>query len=209
MPADLPEASHYFSESPEGPMRTKDIRVTLGGREVTVATAGSVFSPDHLDTGTCVLLKHNGLAPNEGNLLDIGCGWGPIALCLALANPTAKVWAIDVNERSLELTRSNAARLGLTNVVVCRPDDVPAEIQFDGIWSNPPIRVGKEVLHSIMEAWLPRLKEGAEGYLVVAKQLGADSFAKWLSERFGQDGYDIARVDNDKGFRVIRVVRVD
>jgi 16S rRNA G1207 methylase RsmC len=82
-------------------------------------------------------------------------------------------------------------------------------VQFDGIWSNPPIRVGKEVLHSIMDTWLPRLTEGAEGYLVVAKQLGADSFAKWLEDRFGQQGFDIARVDNDKGFRVIRVVRVD
>lgn len=200
--------AHYFNTSPSGPLRIKEIEVNLAGRTVTVATAGSVFSPDHLDTGTRVLLKHSQQAPSTGNLLDIGCGWGPIAICLAMENPEATVWAIDVNERSLELTKQNARRLGLTNVQVCLPDEVPTDIEFSGIWSNPPIRVGKEVLHEIMESWLPRLAEGAEGYLVVAKQLGAESFTKWLDDRFASTGFDIARVDNDKGFRVIRVVRV-
>ncbi|MEN9607294.1 MAG: hypothetical protein RL605_1122 [Actinomycetota bacterium] len=209
MPNEHSEQAHYFSASPDGPMRTKRIRVTLGGREVEVQTAGSVFSPDHLDTGTRILLKHFEQAPSTGNLLDIGCGWGPIAICLALANPAAKIWAVDVNERSLELTKANVKQLGLGNVVVCKPDEVPAELSFDGIWSNPPIRVGKDVLHEIMHTWLTRMTEGAEAFLVVAKQLGADSFTKWLDETFGSQGYDVERVDNDKGFRVIRVVRVD
>ena len=202
------ESSHYFTENPDGPMRTKRILVRLAGKDLSLETAGSTFSPDHLDTGTRILLGHHELAPNSGNLLDIGCGWGPIAICLALANPEATVWAIDVNERSLQLTAQNAKSLGLENIRVCRPDEVPADVVFDGIWSNPPIRVGKDVLHEIMQTWLPRLVHGAEAYLVVAKQLGADSFTKWLSETFAT-GYDVARIDNDKGFRVIRVVRVD
>jgi 16S rRNA G1207 methylase RsmC len=151
-----------------------------------------------------VLLAHLDEAPNGGNLLDVGCGWGPITLSLASRVPHATVWAIDVNERSMELTRLNAERLGLTNVKVCRPEEVPADLKFDGIWSNPPIRVGKEVLHEILLTWLPRLNEGAESYLVVQKNLGADSLHRWLEAELPA-GFSTIRVDTAKSYRVLRV----
>ncbi len=196
---------HYFSQEPQSEFKSKQIKVQLAGRELTLETAGGTFSPDHLDTGTAILLGHLDEAPNSGNLLDIGCGWGPIAIALALANPDATVWAIDVNERSLELTRTNAARAGVTNVKVCRPEDVPADLEFTGIWSNPPIRVGKDALHEILQTWLPRLAEECEGYLVVAKNLGADSLLAWIQETFA----DLAseRVETAKSFRVFRVAK--
>jgi 16S rRNA G1207 methylase RsmC len=172
-----------------------------------VTTSNGIFSPEHVDTGTRVLLDWLAKAPTEGNLLDIGCGWGTIAISLALHAPDATVWAIDVNERSLELTRLNAEKLRLNNVRVCRPEEVPAEVRFSGIWSNPPIRVGKDALHEILLTWLPRLEEGAEGYLVVAKQLGADSLQKWLSDTLGA-AFDVTRVETARGFRVIRTVLI-
>jgi 16S rRNA G1207 methylase RsmC len=118
--------------------------------------------------------------------------------------PKATVWAIDVNERSMELTRINAERLGLKNIKVCRPEDVPADLQFEGIWSNPPIRVGKEELHSILLSWLPRLSAGSESYLVVQKNLGADSLHRWLEAEL-PTGFSTIRVDTAKSFRVLRV----
>ena len=196
-------SEHYFSETPSTEFKPKSIKVQLLGRSFEVETAGGTFSPDRIDQGTAVLLTHLDVAPRGGNLLDIGCGWGPIALSLALHAPQATIWAVDVNERSMALTKANAQRLGLTNVKVCRPEDVPADVTFDGIWSNPPIRVGKEVLHEILLTWLPRLSGGASAYLVVQKNLGSDSLHRWLEEVLPA-GFETSRVATAKAFRVLR-----
>lgn len=198
--------AHYFSETPSGEFKPKKIKVWLAERELQLETAASTFSPEHLDGGTAVLLKHSDEAPNVGNLLDVGCGWGPIAITLALKNPNAVVWAIDVNERSLELTKRNCKSLGLSNVKVVRPEEVPAEIRFSGIWSNPPIRVGKDALHQILQTWLPRLEDECEAFLVVAKNLGADSLLDWMQQEFDQ--LHSERIDAAKGFRIIRSTKL-
>ena len=197
---------HYFSAEPAGDFKPKTIRVNLLGKDFQLQTAGGVFSPDHLDTGTAMLLDHIEEAPVTGDLLDIGCGWGPIAIALALQAPEATVWAVDVNQRSLELTRTNAASLGIKNIKACLPEEVPGDIQFTGIWSNPPIRVGKAELHNILSTWLPRIIPECESYLVVAKDLGADSLLKWLQSEL-PDEFDAQRIDTAKGFRIIRVTR--
>ncbi|MEN9608861.1 MAG: hypothetical protein RLZZ06_792 [Actinomycetota bacterium] len=196
---------HYFSNEPTGEFKPKTISVTLAGREISVLTAGSMFSPDHVDTGTKVLLENLELAPTDGNILDIGCGWGPITLALAIARPEATIWAIDVNERALELTKRNAERLGLNNVRPATPEAVPSDLSFSGIWSNPPIRVGKDVLHGIMKTWLLRLIVGADAYLVIQKNLGSDSLLKWLQETF--DDFESTRLETAKSFRVLQVTR--
>lgn len=199
-------SEHYFSETPGSDYKPKEISVVINGHEVLVTTAGGVFSPDHIDQGTNVLLTHLDEAPAGGNILDIGCGWGPIALSLASASPKATIWAVDVNQRSLELTAANAKRLGLSNIKCVTPEEVPADLEFSGIWSNPPIRVGKDVLHEILMTWLPRLQEHAEAYLVVQKNLGADSLYRWLEAELPEN-FSTVRVDTAKSFRVLRVKR--
>lgn len=198
-------SDHYFTASPGSPSTLKDIQVTLAGQNVTLQTSGGVFSPDHVDRGTEVLLK-KAPAPESGPILDIGCGWGPIAISCALHLPEADVWAVDVNERARDLARANAERLSLTNVHVRAPEEVPDEVRFAEIWSNPPIRVGKAVLHEILEQWIPRLLPGGFAYLVVAKHLGADSLQRWIGERF--EDVEVDRYARDKGFHVIRVERL-
>lgn len=202
-------ADHYFSEAPVGAAQLRTLTVRLGGRDVEVDTAGGVFSPGHVDTGTRVLLQHVP-DPAPGTLLDLGCGWGPITLDATLrareARVPLQVWAVDVNERARELTARNAAALGLTNVRTVAPEDVPADVRFSAIWSNPPIRVGKTVLHGMLSAWLPRLEPGGAASLVVAKKLGADSLREWLDREFGAD-CDVERIATAKGFRILRVTR--
>ncbi|MCX6496507.1 MAG: methyltransferase [Rhodoluna sp.] len=198
--------NHYFASSPEGPLVPREITVTLNGNKYSVLTAGGVFSPEHIDQGTQVLLAHLEKANPSGNFLDIGCGWGPIALALALHSPKATIYAIDVNERSLELTKLNAERLGLSNIVVCKPEEVPSEIEFDEIWSNPPIRVGKVVLHEILTLWINRLTSGGTARFVVQKNLGSDSLHKWLIQEF-DDEFESTRIDTSKTFRVLKVSR--
>ena len=195
---------HYFSASPSGEMVLTQLSVTLAGHQVQVVTAGGVFSPAAVDTGTQVLLSHVPPPAPGGDLLDLGCGWGPIALSLAMESPRATVWAVDVNERSLELTRRNAKALGLPNINAVRPEDVPAEARFTTIWSNPPIRVGKDELHSMLDLWLPRLDVGSDAWLVVARNLGSDSLQRWLDARHSP-ALQVGRAATHKGFRVLRV----
>ena len=195
-------SDHYFSASPSSAEHLRRIPVTLAGRSGEVTTAGGVFSPDHVDGGTAVLLTNTPPPPPGGNLLDLGCGWGPIALTMALTSPDATVWAVDVNERALDLLRSTADRLGLENVRAVRAEAVPDDVRFAAIWSNPPIRVGKVVLHDLMRAWLPRLAPEASAWLVVQKNLGSDSLARWIEAQLGRD---VERTASSKGFRVLRV----
>jgi len=197
---------HYFSPDPNSPLRTTARTLTLRGHVVTLESASGTFSPGGLDAGTEVLLKYAPPTPTGGNFLDIGCGWGPLSIALALEAPEARVWGVDVNERALQMTADNAANLELGNIIVSGPDDVDPGQTFDLIWSNPPIRVGKSELHAILERWLPRLSPDGEAYLVVAKKLGADSLLVWLNS--GQiPGIHAHRVETSKGYRVIRVER--
>lgn len=202
MTAETPQ--HYFSAQPAGEFTPNEIQVRLAHQDYTVVTAGGIFSPEHIDAGTEALLYSVPLPPKSGNLLDLGCGWGPMALTMALESPEASVFAVDVNERALELTRLNARRLGLNNITAATPDALANDLRFDVIWSNPPIRVGKSELHAIMKQWIPRLVTGGTAYLVVAKHLGADSFEKWLSTEFAGT-HNVVREDTRKGFRVIAV----
>ena len=196
---------HYFSPAPAGDFVTREIAIELAGHSLTVFTAGSVFSPDHVDAGTEALLRIVPELPDTSdNMLDLGCGWGPLALTMALDAPHATVWAVDVNERALELTRRNCERAGLTNVRTSTPDAVPDDVMFTTIWSNPPIRVGKAELHAMLERWIPRLTPGGEGYFVVAKHLGADSLYSWMLTTFAET-HVVTKGDHYKGFRVIEV----
>lgn len=200
---------HYFSEAPAGDFTPREIEVSLFGAPRQLVTAGGVFSPEHLDQGTAVLLQTLNQSFETDDIraaiLDIGCGWGPIALSAALQHPSAQVWAVDINERARSLTSTNAKRLGLTNVTVADPADIPADLTFASIRSNPPIRVGKAALHGILRGWLPRLAPGGSAHLVVAKHLGAESLQRWIAAEFPD--LDVARVARDKGFHVIEAQR--
>ena len=194
---------HYFSSSPGSELVLRTISVRLAGRDLEVTTANGIFSPERIDTGTQVLLSNTPAPPPGGNLLDLGCGWGPIALTLALDSPRATVWAVDVNRRALDLVRRNADQLGLDNIRAVTPDEVPADVTFTTIWSNPPIRVGKNELHDLLLAWLPRLDPGSDAWLVVQKNLGSDSLHRWLQAELPSD-YVVLRAATNKGFRVLR-----
>ena len=195
---------HYFSQEPSSPLKPKTIQIPVAGEIVDVTTASGTFSPTQLDFGTEVLIEQMDLAPISGNLLDLGCGWGPIALNLAKLRPNTKVWAVDVNTRSVELTQANARNLGISNINAVLPDQVPGDLRFSGIWSNPPIRIGKKELHELLLMWLPRLETGGEAYLVVQKNLGSDSLQKWLTEELAT-GFEVSRYTSIKTYRVLKI----
>jgi 16S rRNA (guanine1207-N2)-methyltransferase len=191
----------YFDESPAAPSRQQEVPVELGDTSFVLRTDRGVFSHGRLDPGTGVLLRRGPPPPAAGTLLDLGCGSGAIALAMARRAPAATVWAIDVNERARELTAANAATNGIGNVIVAAPDAVPDDLRFDAIWSNPPIRIGKEALHELLATWLARLAPSARAVLVVQKHLGSDSLQQWLTAQ----GWPTSRLASAKGYRLLEV----
>ncbi len=194
---------HYFSESPmsEGPEIERAVH--LRAHEYSVVTQHGVFAHDKVDKGTAVLLDkvpEPQLAP-EDLAVDVGCGWGPVTLALAHEAHGAEVWGVDVNERARELTAKNLERASLAGHVFS-PDE--AAVALGGrtvklIWSNPPVRIGKEALHELLVTWLDRLAPDGIAYLVVQKNLGADSLQRWLVAQ----GYGCDKHASAKGYRIL------
>ncbi len=193
--------SHYFDERPAVGSAETVISVELPDTSFILRTDRGVFSHGRLDPGTELLLRKAPAPPRHGELLDLGCGAGPIALTLARRAPEATVWAVDVNERARALCAANAEANKIPNVIVVPPDEVPGAVRFDAIWSNPPIRVGKHALHELLAAWLARLTPAGRGLLVVQRHLGADSLQRWLTDQ----GWPATRLASARGYRVLDV----
>ncbi|WP_116075759.1 class I SAM-dependent methyltransferase [Asanoa ferruginea] len=195
---------HYFTAEPDAATAGAEriVEFAAGGHEFSLRVTGGVFSAYRLDPGTGVLLRKADLPgpASAGNLLDLGCGYGPIASVLATVAPRATVYAVDVNARARALTAANTAALG---VRVSAPDEVDQAVRFDEIWSNPPIRIGKSELHALLALWLPRLAPDGVAWLVAGKHLGGDSLHRWLVD----EGWQVERRASQKGFRVLRVAR--
>ena len=192
--------SHYF-EDPTVPSDPVLVDVTLPDTAFTMETDTGVFSRGHLDAGTSLLLRAEVPLATSGHVLDLGAGSGAIALAMARRSPGATVWAVDVNSRARDLCRLNAERNDLHNVMVAAPDEVPADIGFSTIWSNPPIRIGKPALRALLLAWLARLTADGSATLVVQKHLGADSLQRWLI----REGHPTERLASKSGFRLLGV----
>jgi 16S rRNA (guanine1207-N2)-methyltransferase len=194
--------SHYFDREPDAPSRPASVDLVLPDLRLRLRTDRAVFAGGAVDPGTKYLLL-DGPQPEPGarQLLDLGCGYGPIALALATRAPGATVWAVDVNERARALCAANARDARLVNVKVVAPDEIPEDIVFDGIWSNPPIRVGKDALHALLTRWLARLAPDSHAALVVQKHLGSDSLARWL----GEQGWSVTRLGSRRGYRLLDV----
>lgn len=193
---------HYFSPDPRVESHRRTVKLNSWGCDVELVTDSGVFSPKRIDSGTQRLLDAR-LAFDQRDdgstaLLDLGCGYGPIAIALALRYPHVPIWAVEVNERARELARENVDRLGIKNVYVRAPEEVPETLSFSAIFSNPPIKTGKAVFRALCDQWLPCLQLGGVAYFVIAKNLGADSLAKWIAEQ----GWSVERVSSGGGFRI-------
>jgi 16S rRNA (guanine1207-N2)-methyltransferase len=194
---------HYFESSPTVPSNPSRVRLDLPDLSLSLDTDRGVFAAAAVDAGTKILLRDGGPPAPSGTLVDLGCGYGPIALALATRSPGATVVAVDVNERARGLCADNAARLGLANVSVVAPDGVADDLVVDELWSNPPIRIGKPALHALLDRWLARLAPSGRAVLVVQKHLGADS----LAGRLGSVGWSVTRLASRQAYRILEVRR--
>jgi 16S rRNA G1207 methylase RsmC len=195
-------SDHYFTPDPASAEKRSAVVARVWGQELALQSATGVFAAGRLDTGTAVLFRQAAAPARGGRYLDLGCGYGVIACALATASPQAVVWAVDVNDRALAVCRDNARALGLSaRVHVAAPNDVPGELMFDEIWSNPPIRIGKAALHELLLTWLRRLSPEGRAVMVVGRNLGADSLQRWLVDQ----GFSSSRLGSAKGYRVLEI----
>ncbi|WP_460365131.1 class I SAM-dependent methyltransferase [Actinocorallia lasiicapitis] len=192
---------HYFSAEPGAASRPSTVDLVLTDLHFRLETDRGMFSPDKVDAGTRILLDSVPRPPREGNLLDLGCGYGPIALTLAARAPEATVYGVDVNQRALSLAERNAETARLNNVRFGLTEQIPADVRFAAIWSNPPIRIGKQALHDLLTLWLPRLEPGGLAHLVVQKHLGSDSLQRWLTDQ----GWSTTRLASRSSYRILEV----
>lgn len=203
---DTPNGSHYFSESPLQESRRGAFAFSVGETNLTLSTDTGVFSRHGLDKGTRVfldtMLRHELPVLAHGDVVcDLGCGSGPIALALAVLYPQCRVLAVDINERARQLCAENAESNNLDNVTVIAPDEFDNGTRLALLWSNPPIRIGKDALHELLATWLSRLAPDGVSHLVVGKNLGSDSLTSWLNRA----GFHATKMASNKGFRILEV----
>lgn len=196
-----PAGEHYFTARPGSAARPRTVDLVLPDLHLRLGTDRGMFSPDRIDQGTRILLETVPPPPQTGDLLDLGCGYGPIALTMATRAPGSRVFGVDVNERALELARGNASAHRLDNVRFILPDELDPAPRFAAIWSNPPIRIGKPALHALLTTWLDRLSPDGVAHLVVQKHLGSDSLQRWLDAQ----GRPTERVAARAAYRVLAV----
>ena len=194
---------HYFSADPAVPFTREPVVATVWGRRLSLTSGSGVFARGRLDIGTAVLFRETE-PPVGGRVLDLGCGYGVIGLAVAACSPATTVTGVDVNERAVLLANENAASLGVADrYAAVTPGAVLhgglGDATYDEIWSNPPIRIGKDALHELLLTWFARLAPRGRAVMVVGKNLGADSLQRWL----GDQGYPTERLASAKGFRVL------
>ena len=200
----MPGTSQYFEPEPAVASRPRTLELVLPDATLQLKSDRGVFSSAGIDAGTKLLLLESPAPPAGAvDVLDLGCGYGPIALTLAHRAPQATVWAIDVNQRALDLCAANAVANDLSNVRACAPGAVPDDVRFAGIWSNPPIRIGKVALHELLLSWLERLTDDGRAWFVVQKHLGSDSLVRWLAD----EGWNGQRRVSRAGYRILEVDR--
>ncbi len=198
-------AEHFSTPDPVTPTQPLTVKVALPDGTLQLTTDRGVFSHGALDLGTRVLLLKTPSPPSTGNLLDLGCGTGAIAITLAKRSPGATVLAVDVNNRALRLCRDNARVNGVAErVQTCTPEQIDPQMIFEAIWSNPPIHIGKPALHALLLQWLPRLAPGASCFMVVQKHLGSDSLQAWLTDQ----NFPTERIASAKGYRILQSTRL-
>lgn len=193
---------HYYSQQPTSESRPVAATFTYRGRQLSLMTDAGVFSRGELDSGTRILLD---ALPDtlSGRILDLGCGWGPVGICVGLENPEAQIVLSDVNERALDLTQKNAAQYRVNATFVQSDGFAAIEGEFDCVITNPPIRTGKQVIYQMFADAQQHLKENGTLYIVIRKQQGAESAKKYLQTLFP----DVAVIDKSGGYWIIRCIK--
>lgn len=200
----MTNGDHYYSPSPRAKHDPGEVTLKVAGRVLTLRTDSGVFSKERVDRGTRLLVEamERGSVPlpHRGALLDLGCGYGPLGLAMAVLRPEADVFMVDVNERAADLARANAERHGLSRVHVVQGAGLAPlwGMAFHAVVSNPPLRTGKKNVHALLEEAFAALVPGGVLAVVIRTQQGARSLERFLQGLAGR----VEEAEKGGGFRV-------
>lgn len=197
-------SEHYYTQKPTTGRDQRVIEATLRGKKLKLMTDAGVFSKNEVDFGSQLLIETMEL-PRHAQVLDVGCGYGPIGLSAAIAAPEGQVTMVDINERAIELARINAQTNGVSNVTILQSDALAAvkDRRFDIVLTNPPIRAGKETVHRIFAEAAEVLVDGGSLWIVIQKKQGAPSAFAKLQQLFSQ----VEEVAKSKGYRIFKATK--
>jgi len=193
---------HYYSKNPTSKSEEKEINYFIMDKQLKFIVDNGVFSKSHIDIATNFMLKT--IIKNEkieGDILDVGCGYGVIGITIKKFFENTKITMIDINERALNLAKRNAKLNKIDDVTIIESDGFSnINNKYDAIITNPPIRAGKEVIYKIYKDSFQSLKNGGKLYLVINKKHGAPSTRRYLEEIYG----NCEVLDKDNGFYVLK-----
>ena len=199
--------SHYYDPSPSIESKQRTINFEVQGHKITLVTDNGVFSKSRIEEGSLAFLEVLLPLKLTGNILDLGCGYGPIGLTIAMTSPEARVTLADINSRALTLASLNALQLGLSQRVTCLQSDIYEKIEgpYDSIVVNPPIRAGKAVTYSMYEGAKQYLIDGGSLYVVIRKAQGAESASKYIETLFG----NVSLLKRKKGYWILKATKMN
>ncbi|KLV24120.1 class I SAM-dependent methyltransferase [Niallia circulans] len=198
---------HYYSRTQNVNSDPNYWNFTLKGNTIRFKTDNGVFSKKEVDFGSRLLIETYTLPDLDGDILDVGCGYGPIGLSIAKTSPNRMVHMVDVNLRAIELAEENARQNGVENVRIYESDRLlrVKGKKFASILTNPPIRAGKKVVHDIFEQSYDCLVPNGELWVVIQKKQGAPSAIAKLEEFFKE----VNVVEKKKGYFIIQAKKID
>ncbi|MFT4343513.1 MAG: class I SAM-dependent methyltransferase [Candidatus Woesearchaeota archaeon] len=179
----MPE--HYFSIKPSSRKLEKQIQVTLRETSFTFITSSSVFSKDHIDSGTELLIEKCHIHNVQGSILDLGCGYGPVGIVLKKIYPECNVTCSDINERAVAVTKKNAEKNQVEIITVQSNIYDNIDETFDTVLVNLPQNAGKEICFKMIEGAFEHLRENGTLQVVSRHQKGGKTYAKKMKEVFG------------------------
>ncbi len=199
--------SHYFQDDPTLASKERRLSLDIDDKHLEFLADNGVFSKDKIDEGTTIFLKVLVPLRLSGKILDLGCGYGPIGLTIAMTSPHARVDLADINSRAVALCEKNAQNLGLSQRVTCLQSDIYEKIEgpYDSIVVNPPIRAGKIVTYAMYEGAKQNLIDGGSLFIVIRKAQGAESAAKYIESIFG----NITLLKRHKGYHIYQAKKMD
>ena len=195
---------HYYSTDPSVKSEERMITYELGENKFLFISDNGVFSKNHVDFATDFMIRTI-YEEVKGSVLDVGCGYGPIGICIAKKSNVTKVTMLDVNHRALDLTKRNAEKNKVADKVNILESNGFENIneKFNVIITNPPIRAGKEVIYKMYSDAKDSLVDGGILYLVINKKHGAPSTIKFLESLYG----NCEVLDKKSGFNVLKCVK--
>ena len=195
----------YFDSDPTVESKEKEIHFTLFDKEYRYYTDNGVFSKNRIDEGSYIFLKILLPLQLDGNILDLGCGYGPIGLTLALNSSKARVTLADINSRALALASKSSVMWNLSSRVTIVQSDIYENIKgpFDSIVVNPPIRAGKAVINEMFSGAKQHLIDGGSLYVVIRRKQGAESALKYIETVFE----NVSVLHKEKGYWIIKATK--